>query len=194
MRFRIYTSLTVMIGLLWIASFAGAQNTEMNPAVQAELEKEKTTIAFWASNPVIIKEVQQQNKKGPISGLDNAKWKNTPPSDPLIKTFQENPAARFLKSKIEAKDSIFTEAFLSGSNGEKVAFVEKTTYYLHKGMPKFEVPFRKGSAWQGKPEYDESSQTYSIQISTPVFSEGVPIGVLVAGVRLSALEKSTKKP
>ncbi len=193
MRLRIFASLAVMTGLLSIVSVAHAQNVELNPAVQAELDKEKRVIASWASDPVIVKEVLQQNTKGPIPGLDNAKWKQLTPSDVIIKAFQENPAGRFLKSKIEAKDSIFNEAFLSGSNGEKVAFAEKTTYYIHKGMPKFEVPFRRGVPWQGKPEYDESSQTYSIQISTPVLSEGAPIGVLVVGVKLSALEKAIKK-
>lgn len=193
MRSRIYASLTVTVVLLLIVSFAHAQNTEMNPAVQAELDREKTAIAAWASDPILVKEVLHQNKRGPMPGLDNAKWKTLDPSDPIVKAFQENPAARFLKSKLDTKDSMFNEAFLSGSNGEKVAFVEKTTYYIHKGMPKFEVPFRKGTFWQGKPEYDESSQTYSIQIAVPVLSEGTPVGVLVVGIKLASLEKSIKK-
>jgi hypothetical protein len=190
---RLRSGFTVVMALLLVASFARAQNTEMNPAIQAELDKEKAEIASWASNPLIVKEVQEQNKRGPVAGLDNDKWKATPASDPKIKAFQENPAGHFLKEKLQAKESIFTEAFLNGSNGEKVAFVEKTTYYIHKGMPKFEVPFRKGAAWQGKPEYDESSQTYSIQISAPVLSDGKPIGVLVVGVKLASLEKLKKK-
>ena len=192
MRSSAFASLTVLMGLLVFTPFAGAQNTEMNPAIQAELDKEKGVIAAWASNPVIVKEVQEQNKKGPIAGLDNDKWKSIPGSDPKIKAFEESPAGRFLKEKIQAKESIFTEAFLSGSNGEKVAFAEKTTYYTHKGMPKFEVPFRKGAPWQGKPEFDESTQTYSIQIATPVLSDGKPSGVLVVGVKLASLEKLKK--
>lgn len=185
--------LTAVIGLLLVASFARAENVEMNRLIQAELDKEKGVIASWASNPMIVKEVQEQNRKGPIPGLDNEKWKAIPASDPKIKAFEENPAGRLLREKIHVKESIFTEAFLSGSSGEKVAFVEKTTFYIHKGMPKFEVPFRKGTAWQGKPEYDESSQTYSIQIATPVLSEGKPIGVLVVGVKLAALDRLNKK-
>jgi len=194
MTFRRYISLTVMAGFFSAGSVAWAQNMEMHPAVQAALEKEKAEIASWASDPVIVKEVQQQNQKGPIPGLDNEKWKTISSSDPIVKAFEESPAGRLLRSKIEAKGSMFARAFLSGSNGEKVAFTEKTKYYLHKGMAKFEVPFRKGTAWQGKPEYDEPSQAYGIQISTPVLSDGKPIGVLVVGVRLSALEKAIKKP
>ena len=193
MKLRRHANLTVLTAFLFVASFAHAQNVETNPEIQARLDKEKAVIDSWASDPIIVKEVLQENKKGPIPGLDNEKWKAILASDPTVKAFQENPAAHFLKSKLEAKDSILTEAFLSGSNGEKVAFVEKTTYYSHKGMAKFEVPFRKGTSWQGKPEFDESTQTYAIQISTPVLSEGKPIGVLVVGVKLVALEKLRKK-
>ena len=71
-----------------------------------------------------------------------------------------------------------------------MAFVEKTSSYIHNGQPKFDVPFSSGKAWQGKPEFDESSQAYAVQVSVPVLAEGKPIGVLVVGVNL---EKVTKK-
>ncbi|MBI1823328.1 MAG: hypothetical protein HY200_01850 [Nitrospirae bacterium] len=188
-----YTKVFVMIGFLMFALSAHAGNFEMTPTVQAQLDKEKAVIASWASDPLIVKAVQLQNKKGPIPGIDNAAWKVTRRSDPVIKAFQENPVGQFLKDKIETKDSAFSEAFLSAGKGEKVAFVEKTTYYIHKGMPKFDIPFNEGKTWQGKPEFDESSQTYAVQVSTPILSEGKPIGVLVVGVNLSFLEKVSKK-
>jgi hypothetical protein len=88
---------------------------------------------------------------------------------------------------------MFNEAFLNAAQGEKVAFVEKTTSYLHKGQQKFDVPFTTGNAWQGKAEFDESSQTYAIQISVPVMAEGKPVGALVVGVNLTHLEKLAQK-
>jgi hypothetical protein len=190
---RLYAGFIVMMGFLMVAAVARAGNFEMTPAIQAQLDKEKAVIASWASDPVIIKAVQLQNKKGPIPGIDNASWKITRRSDPVVTAFQENPAGQFLKFKVEAKENIFNEAFLSAAKGEKVAFVEKTSSYLHKGAPKFEVPFTQGIPWEGKAEFDESSQTYAVQIATPVLSEGKPIGVLVVGVNLSFLEKFNKK-
>jgi hypothetical protein len=181
------------MGLLIFNRYSMAGEFEMTAVVQAQLDKEKALIASWASDPVVIKAVQQQNKKGPMKGVSNESWKVTRRSDPMIKAFQENPAGRYLRSKVESKDSIFSEAFLSAEKGEKVAFVEKTTYYFHKGMPKFEIPFTQKKAWEGKPEFDESSQTYAVQISTPVLLEDKPIGVLVVGVNLSSLEKISKK-
>ena len=80
-----------------------------------------------------------------------------------------------------------SEAFLNAAQGEKVAFVEKTTTYIHKGAAMFDVPFNTGKAWQGQPEFDESSQTYAIQISVPVLADGKSIGALVVGVNLTHL-------
>src|SRR2546428_9189000 len=40
----------------------------------------------------------------------------------------------------------------------------------------FRSPFTSRSAWQGRPEFDESAQTYQIQISVPVLVDGQPAG------------------
>jgi hypothetical protein len=49
-----------------------------------------------------------------------------------------------------------------------------------------------GHAWQGKPEFDESSQTFAIQVSVPVVDAGSPVGALVVGINLTRLEKLAK--
>ena len=193
MRPKFEMKFVIVMAVAVIAGATSAQAVEMTPAIQAELDKQKAIIATWAANPVIVNAVVEQNRKGPIPGMDNARWKITKRSDPVVIAFQSNPAGQFLKAKIEESKGVFTEAFLSGVQGEKVAFFEKTTWYIHKGMPKFDVPFTAGKAWQGKAEFDESAQTYQIQISTPVLQEGRPIGVLVVGVNLSYLEKVSKK-
>jgi hypothetical protein len=74
-----------------------------------------------------------------------------------------------------------------------VAFVEKTSSYIHKGQPKFDVPFGSGKVWQGQPEFDESSQTHQLQVSVPVLSGGKAVGVLVVGLNLTTLEKTARK-
>src|SRR5437667_309802 len=70
---------------------------------------------------------------------------------------------------------------------------QKTTSDIHKGMPKPDVPSTSRSAWQGRPEFDESAQTYQIQISVPVLVDGQPAGALVVGISLSQLERQAKK-
>lgn len=187
------TNIIVVTLLAFVVLSDRAGAFEMSPAVQAELDKEKTVIAGWASDPVIVKAVKEQNGKGPIPGMDNPKWKSTRRSDPVVQAFQECAAGRLLKGKVDGSNGLFSEAFLSAAQGEKVAFVEKTTSYIHKGQAKFDVPFGGSKSWQGNPEFDESAQTYQIQISVPVLADGKPIGALVAGVNLSYLEKNIKK-
>jgi hypothetical protein len=191
MRHRVRASLTILVTFL--TAVAGAASFEMTAAIQAELDKQKTVIASWAANPVIVNAVLEQNRKGPIGGMDNAKWKMVRRRDPVVTGFQTNPAGQLLKAKLNESQGAVSEAFLSAAQGEKVAFVEKTTSYIHRGVAKFDVPFGTGKAWQGPAEFDESSQTYAIQISVPVLAEGKPIGALVVGVNLSYLEKLAKK-
>lgn len=166
---------------------------EITPAIQAQLDRHKTVAAGWAADPVIVKAVVAQNAKGPLPGMDNAKWKLTRRSDAIVKAFQTNPAGRFLRARMEASGGLVTEAFLSAAQGEKVAFVEKTTSYIHKGAAKFDVPVTTRGAWQGKPEFDESAQTYQIQISVPVLADGQAVGALVVGLSLSRLEQIAKR-
>jgi hypothetical protein len=185
---------TVTAFVLALSAFtAAAAGFQMTAAVQAELDKQKTIVAGWAANPAVVNAVVEQNRKGPIAGMDNPTWKVTRRSDPVVTAFQNNPAGQFLKAQLEEHKVKFSEAFLNGALGEKVAFVEKTTSYIHKGQAKFDVPFTTSKPWQGAPEFDESSQTYAVQISVPVLAEARPIGVLVVGVNLSHLESIAKK-
>ncbi len=175
----------LMVAVAWAAF-------EITPAVQKELDGLIEAVKGWAAEPGIVSAVAAQNQKGPIPGMDNAKWKSTRRSDDLIKGFQSNDAAKLLKQKMDESQGLYSEAFLSASQGEKVAFVEKTSSYLHKGQPKFDTPFVSGKPWQGQPEFDESSQTHQIQVAVPVLADGKPIGVLVVGVNLTKLAGSSK--
>jgi len=177
---------------LLVSATAQAGKFDITPALQAELDKQKKLVATWASTPAIVNAVKAQNVKGPLAGMDNLQWKAMRRSDPRIAEFQSNEAGVFLKSKLDGSANLYSEAFLSAASGEKVTFVEKTSSYIHKGAAKFDVPFTTGVAWQGVPEFDESSQTYAIQLAVPVNADSKAIGVLVVGVSLVQLEKAAK--
>jgi hypothetical protein len=176
----------LMAGLAWGAF-------EVTPAMQKEIDRHTEVVKGWAANPVIVKAVLAQNEKGPIAGMDNAKWKAVRRSDDLIKGFINNEAGKFLKQKVEESNGLYVRTFLNGAQGEKVAFNEKTIDYLHKGREKFDSSFNSGKSWQGKPELDQPTQTYDVQVAVPVVSGGKPVGVLIVGFNLSLLEKVAKK-
>ena len=184
-RFGFALIIALLVAPAWAA--------EITPGVQKEIDKHVEVIKGWAADPVIVKAVAAQNEKGPLPGIDNAKWKTIRRSEDTIKELQSGPAGQYLTQKVKGSNDTFSEAFLSAAKGEKVAFVEKTTSYIHKGQPKFDVPFDSGKAWQGKPEFDESAQTHQLQVSVPVLSGGKVVGVLVVGLNLTKLEKTAQK-
>jgi len=177
MRVDLRTCYLAAAAILVMTAVAQAE-FEITPSIQAELDRQKRVVAGWAADAVIVKAVVEQNTKGPVVGMDNVKWKVLRRSDPLVRAFQSNAAGQFLRTKMEGSGGLITE---------------KTTSYIHKGAAKFGVPFTTRGAWQGRPEFDESAQTYQIQISVPVLADGSPIGALVVGVSLSQLEKQAKK-
>jgi hypothetical protein len=105
--------------------------------------------------------------------------------DPFVRSLTKNPAAEVLKAK---KGEVVSEAFVSGADGGKVAFLGKPTNWSHKGKPKHEQPL-SGKTWQGPVEIDESSGLQQVQVAVPVVDSGKPIGSLVVGLSIGKLGK-----
>lgn len=177
----------------------GEKKFEITAEVQAQIDAYKKEIATWAAEPKVVAAVIAQNKQGPIEGMDNKKWKTLRRRSEEVTVFQTNDAAKALESKAKATKGIVSEAFLNAAKGEKVAFLEKTSSYLHDTSSKFTTPFSKKTPWQGAPEFDESSQAYAVQISVPVFDTAdkekkTPIGVLVVGLNVTQLAQPKPAP
>lgn len=177
------------------AALNGGSSKKIDAAIQAKIDTWKTEAAKWASDPIVSKQVADHNAKGPIDGMTEDKWKVLKPRAPEVKAFETNPAGEFLKARLAESKGAVTEAFLNGAKGEKVAFTDKTSSYCHKGKAKFDKPFDSKNAWQGEPEFDESTQIDSLQIAVPILEvrkdgekeSTVSIGVLVVGLDLSKL-------
>ena len=211
MSSRLTSVLIVLFSLLALLSLPlgssaragdGQETKKVSPAAQARIDELLKDFAKWTEDAALVGAVVEQNTKGPIADMTEAKWKETKRRSPLVEAFQTNPAASFLKKKVGETNGLVSEAFLSAGKGEKVAFLEKTTSYIHKGKAKFDVPFTTKKNWQGEPSFDESTQTYSVQVSlvvlepkkegAPADAERNPIGVLTLGLNLTQLEESVK--
>jgi hypothetical protein len=157
----------------------------LEPAAQGKIDARIATIKEWAADPVIVEAVKTRNANPPAAYADmtQEKWKSLSVLAPEVRSFTKNPAAEFLKSK---KDDVVSEAFLSGSDGTKVAFLAKPSNWSHAGKAKQDDPMA-GKVWQGAVEVDESSGAKQIQVAVPVLDGGKPIGVLVVGLNFSKL-------
>jgi hypothetical protein len=157
----------------------------LDPAVQTKLDAMTKQVQTWAADAAIVSAVKAYNAAPPAASaaITQDKWKTLPILDPFVRSFSKNPAGEFLKSK---KADAVSEAFLSGADGNKVAFLAKTTSWCHKGKPKHDEPMT-GKTWQGPVEVDESTGLQQVQIAVPVLDGDKPIGSLVVGLSISKL-------
>jgi hypothetical protein len=158
----------------------------VDPAMQAKIDAQVKTIQVWASDPAIVNAVKAQNANPPAAhkAMTQEKWASLTGFDPFVLSFTGNPAAAVLKAK---KDAAASEAFISAADGTKVAFLAKTTSWIHKGKPKHDVPMT-GKTWQGEVETDQSTGLQQIQVAVPVLDGGKAIGSVVVGLQVARLK------
>ena len=176
---------SLLAAVLCLSQMASAAALE--PALQAKVTAKIKEVQTWAADPAIVGAVKAYNSgKAPeAASMDQTKWGNTSVIDPFVRGLTKNPAAEVLKAK---KGDVVSEAFVSGADGGKVAFLGKPTNWTHKGKPKHEQPMT-GKPWQGDVEVDESSGLQQLQVAVPVLDGGKPIGSLVVGLSIGKLAK-----
>ena len=177
-------NLLVVLTTLLANCIVNGQSLE--PAVQAKVNDQIKIIQTWANDPIVIKAVKDHNNSLPAdhAAMTQDKWKSLTLLDPFVRSFSKNEAGVFLKSK---KTEVVSEAFLSDANGLKVAFLNKTSSWSHKGKPKHDEPMN-GKTWQGPIELDESTGLQQVQIAVPVKDGDKVIGSLVVGLALSKMK------
>ena len=116
------------VGLVAACAQMGGGRTasvfEVMPKIQEQITWQGWNANGWAASPVVVNSVLAQNQKGPIPGMDNAKWKTVPEGDAIVQGFINNDAGKFLTEELAKTDGIVTGAFLNAAQGEKVAFTE----------------------------------------------------------------------
>lgn len=156
-----------------------SETTKIAAEKMARAQKEVNELA---SDPKLIAFVKNHNSQPDksLNDLTNAIWSKMSTRDPLVKLLANNEAAKLLKNWARPYVS---EAFVSGKDGTKVAFINKTSNWTHKGNPKHEVPMT-GKTWTGPIELDKSSGVNQFQVSAPIVFNGEPIGSVVVGFSL----------
>jgi hypothetical protein len=180
----------VVVSLLnAVNQLSGAEG--LDPAIQAKVDAGLREAQAMATNPVIVNAVKAHNAAVPeaSSVMTQEKWRRLSLKDPFVRAFTENESAKALKKNVS---DMVSEAFVSGAEGMKVAFLSKTTNWNHKGKPKHDEPMA-GKTWQGPLELDESTGIRQIQVAVPVLDGGKPIGSLVLGLSISKLSGSPQK-
>jgi hypothetical protein len=173
--------------LLPVIGLCLAHAEALDPAIQQKLDAKIKAAQAWTADASIINAVKAHNATpSPVAvAMTQEQWKTASVLDPFVRSFTKHPAAEYLKSK---KNESQSEAFLSGADGTKVAFLAKTSSWSHKGKAKHDEPM-SGKCWQGVVELDESTGQQQIQISVPVLDGDKPIGSLVLAFNVLKLAK-----
>jgi hypothetical protein len=180
------TPLVLIAAGLVAFAFSSLARAEVDPALQAKIDNEIAAAKALAADPVIVAAVKEHNTAPApeLATMTQEKWKTLTLLDPFVRGFSKNPTGELLKAK---KSPAASEAFLSGADGTKVAFLAKPSNWSHKGKPKHDQPMQ-GKTWEGDVEVDESTGLQQVQIAVPVLDGGTPIGSLVLGLSVSKLK------
>jgi hypothetical protein len=157
----------------------------LSPELKTKVEARLQALKAWGTNPSIVNAVKAYNSAPPADAkvMTNERWRTLTVLDPLVRAYTKNACAEALKANREVA---ITEAFVSGADGGKVAFLAKTTSWSHKGKDKHQVPMT-GATWIGPMEQDESTGAKQVQVSVPVLDGGKPIGSIVVGLGVARL-------
>lgn len=170
---------------------------DMSQADLQELLKDRIEgLKFLTKNALLLDAIREQNRKGMT--LDDIKkideeW--IAGKSPLIEELQTNKVGSFLKNIIVQQSGVYNEVFLTDAQGANVATYPATSDYWQGDEEKFTAAFAdgKGAIFVGPARFDESTQTNAVQISVPMMYNNEAIGVLVIGVKISALEAEKLK-
>lgn len=159
------------------------------PARVAELAKGE--LATLASDPVIVEAITTQNAKGAsLTDIEAAdkRWMATPGTADFMKAVIDSPAGVHLRSWRKSRAYV-SEIIVMDRLGANVAITEKTSDYWQGDEKKFTESFKdSGLVFLDKVKFDDSTQTYSVQVSVPVRDPaGTLIGVICYGIDIENL-------
>ncbi len=171
---------------IYCAFVTGVFAADLLPAaVQAKVDAKVAAYASWSTDATIVAAVKANNTTPPaeIKAMTNDTWKTLTLLSPEVKALAKNELATYIKGK---KEECVTELFVNAADGSKVAYLSKTTSWIHKGKPKHDLPMT-GKNWVGSVEIDESTGVQSVQIAIPVLDGKMPIGSIVFGLAVTKL-------
>lgn len=177
------THFILFIGLVFSAR---SQAFEAKKIAKDEIPKIRALIC---QSPVVQKEILQANQlhqsSEEIQELDE-RWKNTVGEPDFILKFQKNECGQYLKKIKTEKLPYLAEIFVMDHQGGIVCQTDKTSDFWQGDETKWQAVFGKGenSYYIADPHFDESSQSFTLQVSLPIYNERQPIGTVTVGIDL----------
>lgn len=144
------------------------------------------------TDPVIVKAVKAENAKAKslsrIQAMDE-RWKGTPGIADYMSALMDSECGRHL-TVIKKSAPYYAEIFVMDNQGANVAMTDKTSDYWQGDEAKFKESYKNGSGGVhiSEVEFDDSTQSYLVQVSVPVVDGGKVIGAVTMGIDMDRFE------
>ena len=174
---------SLIITSICMFSFAAA-NAEKAP--QKIIDLANSSLAAYGTDPVIVNAVKAENAKAKtldqIKAQDQ-KWQADSGVTTYMKAIMDSECGQYLR-KIQKSEPYFSEVFVMDNLGANVAMSDKTSDYWQGDEAKFTKSFAGGSGavFVDDVKFDDSSQTYLVQVSVPVKDGAAVIGAITFGL------------
>jgi hypothetical protein len=151
----------------------------------------KNNILKWINNRLIVNSVKEANwknrnrKETEIIEQDK-RWRDG--DSDFINLYLNNKAAKYLQEILKKSNGSIAEIFVMDFQGCNVATANKTTDFWQGDEAKFKNSYNngKGSVFVSDAEFDESTNSFIVQISLPIVdpSTNKVIGAITIGIDL----------
>ena len=183
--------LAVMLLAFPIVSQAEIQLSESE--IEELLDVKIRFATHMAFQPNIIRAVESQNGENltlsQIKERDQIWIDANGGNNSLIREITRNDVAKYLQRRIENNAAI-DEVFITDNQGANVAAYPPTSDYWQGDEGKFTSSFNDGTGtvFIGPLEQDASTNKSLVQISAPIISNNITIGVLIMGVSVDYID------
>lgn len=161
------------------------------PQLRAKVTGTLPMVRALAANRAVVGAVVEQNARKlsaeSIQRLE-VEWSATRGMNDTVRRHVDNPCGQALRAGVSQSPAV-VEAFAMDNQGALVCTVAKTSDYFQGDEPKWQRAFAggRGAELVDSPQFDDSSQGYTVQVSVPVKDGGQVVGVLTLGFDLDRL-------
>lgn len=161
-------------------------------APQKIVDLANSTLAAVGTDPLIVSAVKAENAKAKTLDqikAQDAKWQTDAGVVDYMKAIIDSECGKHL-GDIQKSAPYYSEIFVMDNQGANVAMTDKTSDYWQGDEPKFIKSFAGGSGavFIDEVKFDDSSQTYLVQVSVPVMDGAAAIGAITFGIDVEKVE------
>lgn len=184
--------MSMLVAAAMLVCFTGGTSLAGEKAPEEVVNLANSQLVKLGTDPVIVAAVKSENAKGQT--LDQIKekdkqWQATPGVADFMKALMDSECGRHLRS-IQESEPYYSEIFVMDNQGALVALTNKTSDYWQGDEAKFTESYKGGAGGVhiSDVEFDDSAQTYLVQVSVPVKDGGRAIGAVTIGIDVDKLQ------